>query len=270
MLKRALRVGTAGVVFGTGLAFGGQAAPLINRAGAQAASSTDPQTEQTLQQLDQIGRNLREFSAKLRLTETDNALGDSKVRSGNVYFQRRPDGSARIHVVFDLRIDEEKNRGYRERIEYLLDGPWLIDRNYVTSTEVKRQVLKPGQKMDLFKLGEGPFPLPIGQNPQEVHKEFEVKPVAAAKGDPANAAHLQLIPRPGTALARKFDLIDVWVDQKTHMPVRVDTVQKQMTRSTELKDIVVNPPGGLPESDFQLQNIDAQKWNRSVESLPQD
>ena len=54
--------------------------------------------------------------------------------------------------------------------------------------------------------------------------------------------------------------------------MRVDTVEKQTqtTRSNELKDITVNPPGGLPESDFELQNIDTQKWNRSVESLPQE
>ena len=44
-----------------------------------------------------------------------------------------------------------------EKTEYLLDGQWLIDRNYRAKNEVKREVLKRGQKMDLFKLGEGPF-----------------------------------------------------------------------------------------------------------------
>lgn len=245
---------------------------LINPVGADtatAAATDDPQTEQVLQQLDQVGQGLREFTAKLKLAETDNALGTSTVRSGNVYFQRRRDGSARIHVVFDFRIDEERQRAFPEKVEYLLDGPWLIDRNYKTKNEVKRQVLKPGQKIDLFKLGEGPFPLPIGQSPQDVHKQFDVKRIPPAKDDPANTVHLQLTPRPGTDLARKFHSIDVWVDNKTHMPVRVDTsdVKQQTTRSTEMSSIAVNPQGGLPDSDFQLQNIDNQNWNRHVESL---
>ena len=269
-LRTTLLTGAIATFLGAGSLCAAPPAPLINPVGTQQGPAGDAQADQILQQLDQIGHNLHEFSAKLKLTETDNALGDVKVRSGNVYFQRKPDGSARIHVVFDLRIDEERKRAYRERVEYLLDGPWLIDRNYVTSNEVKRQVLKPGQKMDLFKLGEGPFPLPIGQDPKEVHKEFDVKSVAPAKTDPPHTAHLQLVPHPGTSLARKFESIDVWVDQKTHMPVRVDTAEKQTTRSTELKDIVVNPPGGLPESDFKLPDIDPQKWNRSVESLPQE
>jgi len=246
------------------------AAPLVNPVGgaAQRAPADDGSIDSVLQQLDTVGRNLKEFSAKVKLTETDNALGNETVRTGSVYFQKTPDGSARIHVIFDMRIDPQTRKGFpKDKIEYLLDGRWLIDRNYLTKNEVKRQVLKEGQKMDLFKLGEGPFPLPIGQNPQDVMQQFDVKKIPPAKGDPAGTVHLTLTPKPNTDLARKFNSLDVWVDQKSHMPVRVDTTQKQTTRSTELKDIVVNPPGGLPPGDFQLPNIDNDNWNRHVESL---
>jgi hypothetical protein len=229
----------------------------------------NPPVDSVLEQLDQVGKSLHDFSARIKLIETDNTLLNETVRAGTVWFQKRPDGSARIRVLLDRRLSEDQKRAFPEKIEYLLDGPWLVDRNYQTKNEVRRQVLKPGQKMDLFKLGEGPFPMPIGQNPQDVHRIFDVKSAPAAKDDPAGSVHLQLIPRPNTDLAGKMAQIDVWVDQKTHMPVRIDTqdVKKQTTRSTELKDIVVNSPKGLGDADFTLTNVDQSNWNRHVESL---
>ena len=264
---RALASGIVSLLIAAGTLQAEPAPPLINPVGQPAAN--DGSIDAVLGELNGVGKKLQQFSAKLKLTETDQGLGTSTVRTGNVYFQKTPDGGARIHVLFDQRIEEERKLAYKEKVEYLLDGPWLIDRNYKTRNEVKRQVLKPGQKMDLFKLGEGPFPLPIGQDPQDVHKVFDVKKIAPAKDDPANTVHLELTPKPDTDLARKFHSLDVWVDAKTHMPVRVDTLDpKQQTgRSTELNGIVVNPPGGLPDSDFQLPNIDDEKWNRHVESL---
>lgn len=246
-----------------------KAAPLINEVGGTPpAAAADPSVDPVLQQLEEVGKNLKDFSAKLKLTETDNALGTETVRVGSVKFDKTANGGARVHVIFDMRIDPVAHKGFpNDKIEYLLDGPWLIDRNYVTRNEVKRQVLKKGQTLNLFKLGEGPFPLPIGQTPQDVHATFVVKKIAPAKDDPANSVHLSLTPRPDTDMARKFESLDVWVDEKSHMPVRVDTVEKQTTRSTELSNIVLNPPGGLPDSDFQLSNIDSQNWNRHVETL---
>ena len=251
-----------------GLTANAQPAPIINPVGA--AAPADPAIDPILQQLDAVGKNLKAFTAKITLTETDNSLGTSTVRVGNVWFEKKADGSARVHVRFDMRIDPATNRGFpKDKVEYLLDGPWLIDRNYQTTNEVKRQVLKPGQKMDLFKLGQGPFPLPIGQDPQDVHQQFDVKKLPPDKDDPVNTTHLSLTPKPNTDLSRQFHALDFWVDNKTHMPARVDTtdVKQQTTRSTELRDINVNPAGGLPDSDFQLPNIDNEKWNRHVESL---
>jgi outer membrane lipoprotein-sorting protein len=229
--------------------------------------AAEANVDQVLGQLDQVGKNLKEFSAKVRLTETDD-VGDHVVHAGNVYFQRKSDSDARIHVVFDQRISN--NRIYNEKTEYLLDDRWLTDRNYRSHNEVKREVLQPGQRMNLFKLGEGPFPLPIGQSPADVHQESDVQLLPPAKDDPKNTVHIRLTPKPGTELARRFRTIDVWVDQASHMPVRVDTEDKQSQRAaTELTDIVMNPAAGLKDADFQLAAIDKTKWNSSVESLKQ-
>jgi len=235
---------------------------------AVAAADATPTVDQVLQQLDQVGKNLREFTAKVRLTETDD-LGKDIVHAGNIYYQKKPDGNVRLHVIFEQRI--ANGVAANERKEYLLDGRVLIDRTYRSKNETKTNVVKPGEKLDLFKLGKGPFPLPIGQDPAEVHGSFDVKPVGQAKDDPpGNPPHLVLIPKTGTDLARNFHSLDVYVDQKSHMPVRVNTVDAKQVRfnSTDLRDVVLNPPGGLKEADFQMPNIDGQPgWTRTVNEL---
>ena len=58
-----------------------QPAPLINPVGGNAPA--DPAIDPILQQLDAVGKDLKNFSAKLTLTETDNGVGTSTVRVGN-------------------------------------------------------------------------------------------------------------------------------------------------------------------------------------------
>src|SRR5208282_426281 len=82
--------------------------------------------------------------------------------------------------------------------QYTLDNGILDDRDYLKKHENRTQVLKPGQKLDLFKLGEGPFPLPLGQKREDVLKLFDVAKVDLAPGDPAGTVHLCLTPKDGT------------------------------------------------------------------------
>ena len=216
----------------------------------------DAPTDQILDALDARGKDLKDFSADVKLTETDPALALSSTRAGKVWFQSKPDGDARMRVRFDTR-EEAAGQPKRDRIDYSYDKGWLIDRNYRARNQVRRQVVQPGQKINLLKLGEGPFPLPIGQPKQSVHDQFDVAKVAPKKDDPADTLHLQLKPKKGTRLARRFETIDVWVDRKTHMPTRIETAEQggKNLRTTDLTNIQVNT--NLPEAEFKLQDIDA-------------
>ena len=219
--------------------------------------------DSTLKALQDVGQKLNDFSADIRQTEND-GLANDRIHAGRVYFQRTADGSARIHVILDQRISNGKISN-NEKNEFLLDGPILIDRNYRTKSQAKHTVLKEGQKLDLFKIGKGPFPLPIGQDPAEVQRAFDVKVVPPGKDDLPKSTHAVLTPKPGSPLERKFKSIDIWVDDATHMPMRVDTVDKQgKYQSTELSKLVLNPRGGLKDADFALPPID-NSWNRSVD-----
>ena len=224
----------------------------------------DASADQVLDALDSRGRNLSGFVADVTLTEIDDATQAESIRAGRVWYQRRP-GNDRIRVTFDRRLEGRFARA--EKVEYLLDGGWLWDRDYKRAIEVKRQVLRPGEKINLLKLGEGPFPLPIGQPKEDVHKEFEVSRGKGGGGDPKGTEHVSLKPREGTRLARKFNRIDVWVDRQTHMPVVIEAVDVNETtvRRTELKNVRINPEPALGDRDFALPRVDENKWELHVE-----
>jgi len=228
----------------------------------QPALNADSSIDQILDALNHSGNQLRDFVADVTLTQADARSGDSSSSSGKVYFQRTNPGQARIRVSFDTETVGDHRMD--KKVDYLLDNGWLWERDYRRKTEIKRQVLQPGQKMNLLKLGEGPFPLPIGQDKDEVHRQFDVQKVAPKAGDPAGTIHLTLTPKEGSQLSRKFSSIDVWVDPQTQMPARIEAVDANETtvRTTDLTNLRMNQ--NLAADAFALPPID-DSWNRHEE-----
>jgi outer membrane lipoprotein-sorting protein len=227
------------------------------------APAADPAIDPILDALDQSGKSLKSLSAEVSKADVDDIVGTSTIRKGRLWLEKKADGSYRVHVLLDTK--QSGGKVEKEKSEYLLDDGKLTERNYHTKTEVTRQVLRPGQKMNLFKLGEGPFPLPLGQSKEDVHKEFEVTRQPSEKDDPAGTVRLRLTPKPGSDLARKFKQIEVAVDLKQNMPVRIDTVTPDDTHNTtNLGKVQMNQP--MKDSDFKLESIDTGSWN--VSSVP--
>jgi hypothetical protein len=226
--------------------------------------TAETSVDDVLDAMDLAGRDLKGFDADVTLTEEDLVrTGQELKRSGKVWFQLLNEGSARVHILFDRTATNGRIR--EQKLEYLLEGGWLTERDYKAQKEVKRQVLKPGEKVNLLKLGEGPFPLPIGQKKEDVKKVFDVEKVPPAKDDPANTIHLKLTPKPDTSYARRFASMDVYVAADTHLPVRIATMDKNKAklRTTDLNKLRLNP--GLTDADFALPEIKGGEWNRVVE-----
>jgi hypothetical protein len=223
-----------------------------------------------LDALDQRGKSMKEFTADVQLTTEDTAIGDSNTRTGKVFFRKVGDkGDAQLNVVLDFQVKKDGTKFIQvaSKLQYLLKNGWLYDLDFTKKIRNERQVSKPGDKVNLLKLGEGPFPLPIGQSKEDVHKNFDVTMTPPAKGDPDNTIHLQLKPREGTPLAKRFSKIDVWVDRATNMPGRIDTLDAAGSeqRSTQLTKIVVNPKPPLTDTDFTVPPTAG--WNVHVDKF---
>jgi outer membrane lipoprotein-sorting protein len=219
-----------------------------------------------LDALDARGKGLKDFSADVALHTADNRTGEDTAQIGSMIFQSKGSDDSRIKVSFDKKEmdDGGKKTTLKQRLDYVLEDGWLTDRDYQKKLEVRRQVLKPGQKMNLLKLGEGPFPLPIGQDKNDVKKQFDASKEAPAKDDPKDTVHVKLVPKPGSQFEKRFKQIDVFVDPRTNMPARIDTVEKSgTTRSTELNNVKLN--AGVAADAFKLPPIEDQGWNRREE-----
>jgi outer membrane lipoprotein-sorting protein len=231
-------------------------------AGPISASSS---VDDILDALDARGKDLKTLTADVQTSDSDPTTGDvADVRTGRLIYQVRPNGDARFHAVFDKKIVGHKIEDVKHEWSYA-DGK-LIERDYRTLTQQTRQILKPGEKMQLFNL-EGPFPLPLGQDKTDVHKHFDVRKLSLDKDDPPATVHIELTPVTGTDLARKFKTIDLWVDPKTNMPARITVLDGNGNdqKQTDLSNVNVNGP--VREGDFQMQNVDLKKggWNVSDE-----
>lgn len=227
-------------------------------AAAAAPLSPASSVDQVLDALDARGHNLQSFVADVTLAEEDTSLAFGSTRTGRVWYQARGD-NPRIHVIFDQKIDGK--RKFPEKVEYLLQDGWLTDRDYQKKIEVRRQVLRPGQKANLLKLGEGPFPLPIGQKREEVLKQFTATKGTPAKDDPPGTAHVQLKPREQSEFKSRIGTMDVWVDPQTNFPAKIEVVDPDgaKVRTTVLKNLRVNPQPPIGDAEFALPAV--QGWD---------
>jgi outer membrane lipoprotein-sorting protein len=227
-----------------------------------AASTVD----QILDALDARGQNLADFSASVKLADENDATGDATISSGKLLFQRTPDGDTRIRIAFDKKQLDEKV--FDQNHTYTLDAGWLTERDYDQRREIRQQVLKPGEKLDLFKLGKGPFPLPIGQKKEDVENIFDVTKVDPAKDDPPSSVHLRLTPKSGTQYAHDFSTVDVWVDLTTAMPVRIQTLDANQTtvKTTDFSSVKLN--AGLSDADFHEPPLPSG-WDEVTEPYDQ-
>jgi hypothetical protein len=250
------------VVVGASAVRAGEAPPLINPVGTEKAK--DDGSDAILDALHKRGIGLNDFTADVSMAEVDPLTGDTDTLSGKVWYQNKADGSTRLRIIFDKKV--QGGRPVKDfKQEYQLEGRWLIERNHKRKLQVDRQVLKPGQQVNLLKLGEGPFPLPVGQPKEEVRKQFEVKKIAPAEGDPAGTQRVELVPAKGTQFERKFKKIDVWVEDKSNFPRRIGTVEKNTTQKvTDLTNIKVNE--GLDQKVFELGEV-PKGWDHKSEAM---
>ncbi len=234
-------------------------------AGAQL--NPDSTADDVLHALHDSGSSIKSFSAEVKLDEFDNGTGAETNRFGKVWFAIKPTGDPVMHIVFDQKQVGDRGK-VPDKVEYLLDDGWLTDRTDATKTESRIQLVPKGQKVNLFQLGKSPFPMPIGQDPDEIQKQFDVSKLAAAKDDPAGTIHLLLKPKPGSQMANRFSSVDIWTDLKTKMPVRIQTLdQKQVReRTADLTKMQVNTP--LNQEDISLPGL-PRDWRSSDTPLKQ-
>lgn len=229
--------------------------------------------------LEKSGADIRTLQGDIRYTKRFAAIegGEEQERSGTLYFISEPpvatttptkdaapstsaDGPIRKFAVdFERLTIDSKRRD--ERRTFLFDGAWLTERQHENKQQFRRQVVKPGERLDPLAIGQGPFPIPVGQKKEKILERFDAELLDPTDGWPGVSSggdapkwldgtyQLRLIPKLGTDESRQFGNVRLWYIKPTLLP-RMALTDDKNGASTEvfLTNVKQNEP--LPAGVF--------------------
>lgn len=212
---------------------------------ATPAAATD--AEALLARLETADRGLRSFTAQAQRIKTFSEIqgGGRHIWQGELWFESPaaagdlgaplPNALAprrRFAVVFTKEVVDNAVRERRQA--FVFDGAWLLERDDQGKQFVRRRVVQEGETKDPLKIGEGPFPLPIGQRAADLRSRFTVELVEPLEGVADESPRfrelltgcyqLRLTPLAGSLMERDFRQIKLWYRRDDLLPVLARTL----------------------------------------------
>jgi hypothetical protein len=213
----------------------------------------------------------------------DEAAIASEYRTGTVLYQvekkAEPSGGAvdkRFAIIFTELRRADGRADLDAQQHYVFAEGWLADIDHGRKQFIKRQIVPPGKSFDPLQLGQGPFPLPVGQPKAEVLARYDASLIAAPDEKSPDQLQrvlkeypevigLRLVPRTKSE-ADDTVLIDVYYDRATLLPVGVNLVDDVGNRKTvRLSKAVRN--GGLTDEEkakLSIANPDPKAWRIDI------
>ncbi len=134
--------------------------------------------DEILTELQARGDGLKDIRCKVRFVEDDRINLSKRTKVGSILFMMtEPNPHFLIHFE---RTEMDGVLGKREW--YLFDGRWLFEVLERIRQVTKREIARPGEKVDLFDLETAPFPLPFGQKKDTILRNFEVTLLPPGEG----------------------------------------------------------------------------------------
>ncbi|MEM7229391.1 MAG: hypothetical protein AAF432_11320 [Planctomycetota bacterium] len=200
----------------------------------QGPKHPDPAIDALLDKIESSADDLTGFTAKLRYEKVDALLGRSKIRLGQMIYEHttasRPRRFAALLEEQLIQRGPNQFRKEERKQHFIFDGRWLAEISHEDKQFIARELVPEGQEFDALKLGNGPFPLPIGQVKADVLARFNVTTVALPEEGalsmlerlyPAGISGIRLTPLPGTPDAKDYTSIDLYLETTGFMPVGV-------------------------------------------------
>ena len=231
----------------------------------QAHAQPTPQVVAVLDALERAGDKISDLQTDLRFETFNTILEDRITKTGELLYKKQDP-----NALFLVRFDRLSQGGVtnENREWHFFDGNWYTEAREMTRQVIRREIVRPGEKINPFELGKGPFPLPFGQKKSEMLQRFDIALLPTSGNDPPGSTHLQCVPKAGEELADKYVALHLFVDEKTDLPAKIIAEQTDDNVITVWFDnLRINP--GLPGSVFKLPP-EAADWDTETESLPPD
>ncbi|MBY0114301.1 MAG: hypothetical protein K2Y21_15925 [Phycisphaerales bacterium] len=179
--------------------------------------------------LETADANLTTLTADIKYVRDFAIAGDTQTRTGTLWFtdsRKASDKSAPASRRFSIQFKDFQVGGRLENRDqfYIFDGEWLVEKFPGEKRMIKRQVVRPGEKFDPLKIGEGPLPIPIGQKRVDILARYDATllpaddgfddmPLETAKrlrSFTTDCVQLMLVPRPELSGRDAFKAIRLW------------------------------------------------------------
>src|SRR5262249_30895601 len=131
-----------------------------------------------------------------------------------------------------------------------------VEKNEKTRQVNKRQLAPSGQKIDVFKLGKAPIPMPFSQSREDMLTHFAIARGLSWRDDPPNTDHLVATPKPNSGeLEKRYKVLHFYIDRKLEVPVLIVSEEKphdgnEIVTRARFDDVKINQ--GMAASEFDL------------------
>jgi outer membrane lipoprotein-sorting protein len=196
--------------------------------------------DEVLEKFAAAGKDIRRVSSDLTETFVDDLVGATRSRQGRIFLVKDGD-------VGRIRIDLFGGRAKKTEETYVFDGNtfWKVNHK---SKQILGFRQAPGQAKDVFKIGRGPFPLPIGQPREDIQKMFETALLSRKGVDPVV---VKLVPKPSTPFARDFKEFEFSARLAEGIPFKVVSRKGGQDKTIELTPLI-NEKAVIPADAFVL------------------
>ena len=239
---------------------------------AEKAENPEAEVLVLLDSLERSADDLTGFTAQLHFEDWDELLGRRIIRLGEMIYVHAGKGEdKKFAILFSSQI---VNRRKETRLRhYIFDGRWLAEIDHENKQFINREIVAPGESFDPLKLGEGPFPVPIGQSRVEVMKRFLVSRIPLPEEGSLGKLRgkyavdgLRMVPREGTPEAKEYARIDLFFDRATRLPVGIEVIELNGDRKTvRFSEMKRNPELGDEErAKLDITEPDDPKWRKDI------
>lgn len=255
-----------------------------------AAAGADIRTaDDLLAALETADASISTLRADIRFDRVLVVEGDRQRREGTLYFRNGP----RLHEARRLGVPPRAfavhfdsflvgNRREQRPDIFIFDGEWLVEILPDERLCEKSRVVGPDEDSDPLAIGQGPFPLPIGQRRADILARYEASLLSQDDGlDPEAAAYLaggrhyqlRLVPRGPDAADADFTEIRIWYTERTLLPRLARAINADGDVSSVL---LINLRTGedLPPAAFDTSvpgegwDVQIHEWRRPGRRVP--
>ena len=190
-----------------------------------------------LARLDSAGEKFKSLKANIVYRVYSPLTGDIEERSGWMAYRKieGDDGrsTAKFRACFrTLRLGE--GREMINQIDYMFDGRWLIVAKHKIKSLTKIEVAAEGEMIESMKMGSEPLPIPFGRSVVEIVPRFKAFTERLEEDGPEDADYIRLIPRKKHRDKVNFIEMQMWIDRKTGIPLKLISIDRHKKVTTAI------------------------------------